>query len=119
MRKYIIISFALIFIFAGIGSGVSLYHLLNTTANLRNLISLHEIEDVRQALSFNFQKIQSYTFSSQAYLTENIDEIIDNAKEVNQTLIRCNECHHKPEIEVELKGVEAMVQDYQEQLSYP
>ncbi len=118
MRKYIIISFALIFIFAGIGSGVSLYHLLNTTANLRNLISLHEIGDVRQALSFNFQKIQSYTFSSQAYLTENIDEIINNAKEVNQTLIRCNECHHKPEIEAELKGVEAMVQDYQEQLSY-
>lgn len=118
MKKYIITSFALIFIFAGIGSGVSLYHLLNTTANLRNLISLHEIEDVRQALSFNFQKIQSYTFSSQAYLTENIDAIIDNAKEVNQTLIRCNECHHKPEIEAELKGVEAMVQDYQEQLSY-
>ena len=118
MKKYIIISFALIFIFAGIGSGVSLYHLLSTTANLRNLISLHEIEDVRQALSFNFQKIQSYTFSSQAYLTENIDEIINNAKEVNQTLVRCNECHHKPEIEAELKGVEAMVQDYQEQLSY-
>ncbi len=118
MRKYIIISFALIFIFAGIGSGVSLYHLLSTTANLRNLISLHEIEDVRQALSFNFQKIQSYTFSSQAYLTENIDEIIDNAKEVNQTLVRCNECHHKPEIEAELKGLEAMVQDYQEQLSF-
>jgi signal transduction histidine kinase/HAMP domain-containing protein len=118
MKKYIITSFALIFIFAGIGSGVSLYHLLSTTANLRNLVNLHEIEDVRQTLSFNFQKIQSYTFSSQAYLTDHIDEIIDNAKEVNQTLVRCNECHHKPEVEAELKGVEAMVQEYQEQLSY-
>ena len=118
IRKFIITSFVLIFIFAGIGSGVSLYHLLNTTANLRNLISLHEIEDVRQALSYNFQKIQSYTFSSQDYLTENIDEIIDNAKEVNQILVRCHDCHHKPEVYAELKAVEAMVQDYQEQLSY-
>ena len=118
MKKYIIISFALIFFLAGIGLGVSLYLLLNTTANLRNLISLHKIEDVRQTLTFNFQKIQSYTFSSQAHLTENIDEIIDNAKEVNQNLRRCNECHHKPAIVAEIKAVEVMVQNYQEELSY-
>jgi len=118
MKKYIITSFALIFILAGIGSGVSLYLLVNTTANLRNLISLHEIEDVRQALTFNFQKIQGYTFSSQAYLTENIDEVIDNAKKVNQTLGRCDECHHNPAIEAELKAVAVMVQSYQEELSY-
>ncbi|MFC1843744.1 ATP-binding protein [Thermodesulfobacteriota bacterium] len=118
MKKYIITSFALIFFLAGIGSGVSLYLLLNTTANLRNLISLHEINDVRQALTFNFQKIQNYTFSSLVHLTENTDEIIDNAKEVNQNLRRCNECHHKPAIEAEIKAVEVMVQNYQEELSY-
>ena len=118
MKKFIIISFALIFIFAGIGTGVSVFHLFNTTTNLCNLISLHEIVDVRQELTYNFQKIQSYTFSPQSYLMENMDEIIDNAKAVNQSLMRCHECHHQPEIDAEIYEVETLVQDYQEQLSY-
>jgi len=118
MKKFIIASFVLIFIFAGIGLGVSLYQLHSTTANLRNLINLHEIEDVRQALSYNFQKMQSYTFSTQNYQVENLDEIIDNAEAVNQTLARCHACHHKPEVDAEILGVEKQVEDYQEQLSY-
>ena len=118
MRKYIIISFALIFILFGIGSGVTVYHLLNTTSNLRHLISLHEIEDIRQELSFSLQRIRNYTFSSASYFSKNLDEIIENANIANQTVLRCYECHHEPEIEAELKGVESLFQEYQEQLSY-
>ena len=118
MKKYIITSFALIFILFGIGSAVTIYHLLNTTANLRYLINLHEIEDIRQALSFSLQKIQSYTFSTQPYFAKHLDEIIDNANMVNQTVARCHGCHHGPEIEAELNEVETLIQEYQEQLSY-
>ena len=118
MRKYIIISFTLIFILFGIGSAVTIYHLQNTTANLRYLISLHEIEDIRQELSFSLQKIQSYTFSSPAYFSKHLDEITDNASVINQTVVRCHECHHEPEIEAELNDVESLIQEYQEQLSF-
>lgn len=118
MRKYIIVSFTLIFILFGIGSGVTVYHLLNTTSNLRYLISLHEIEDIRQELSFNLQKIQNYAFSSASYFSKNLDEIIDNANVAHQTVLRCHECHHEPEIEAELNGVESLFHEYQEQLSY-
>jgi len=118
MRKHIIISFALIFILFGIGSGVTIYHLLNTTSNLRYLISLHEIEDIRQELSFSLQKIQNYTFSSPAFFAKHLDEIIDNANIVDQTVMKCHECHHEPEIEAELNGVGSLIQEYQEQLSY-
>ena len=79
MKKYISIAFALIFILFGIGSGVVIYHLLSTTANLRYLINLHEIEDIRQELSFSLLKVQSYTFSSPAYFANQLDEIIENA----------------------------------------
>ncbi len=118
MRKHIITSFALIFILFGIGSGVTIYHLLDTTANLRYLINLHEIEDIRQDLSFSLQKIQSYTFSPPAFFAKHLDEIIDNADVVNQTVLRCHDCHHEPVIEKELEGVESLIQEYQEQLSY-
>lgn len=118
MRKYIITAFALIFTLFGIGSGVTIYHLVNTTTNLRYLINLHEIEDIRQELSFSLLKIQSYTFSSPTFFAKQLDEIISNADLVNDTVIRCHECHHEPDIEVELLEVEEMIHAYQEQLSY-
>jgi len=118
MKKFIITSFALILILFGIGSAVTIYHLLNTTANLRNLISLHEIEDIRQKLSFTLQKIQSYTFASPSYFAQHLDEIVANANAVNQSMERCHGCHHGTEIEAELNGVETLIHEYQEQLSY-
>ena len=118
MRKYIIISFALIFLLFGLGSGVTIYHLISTTANLRQLVNLHEIEDIRQDLSFSLQKIQNYTFSSPAYFARNLDEIIENANIVDQTVNKCHECHHSPGVVAELEGVESLILEYQEQLSY-
>ncbi|MBW2472697.1 MAG: response regulator [Deltaproteobacteria bacterium] len=118
MKKYIITSFVFIFIFFGIGSGVTIYHLLNTTSNLRYLINLHETKDIRQSLSFSFQKIQGYTFSSPAHFADNLDEIIDSAELVNETMKRCHECHHAPAIEAELSQVTSQIMDYQQQLSY-
>jgi signal transduction histidine kinase/ActR/RegA family two-component response regulator len=118
MKKYIVISFALVFILFGVGSAVTIYHLLNTTSNLRYLINLHEIEDIRQSLSFSLQRIQSYTFSSSEYFAKHLDEIIDNANKVNEKVEHCHSCHHGPDIEAELTGVETLIQEYQEQLSY-
>jgi len=118
MKKYIITSFVFIFIIFGIGSGVTIYHLLKTTSNLRYLISLHEIEDIRQALSFSFQKIQTYTFSSPSYFADHLDEIIVNAELVNKTIEQCHDCHHAPKIEAELDDVAARILEYQEQLSF-
>ena len=118
MKKYIITSFVFIFIIFGIGSGVMIYHLLKTTSNLRYLISLHEIKDIRQALSFSFQKIQTYTFSSPSYFADHLDEIIVNAELVNKTVEQCHDCHHAPKIEAELDDVTARILEYQEQLSF-
>jgi signal transduction histidine kinase/CheY-like chemotaxis protein/HAMP domain-containing protein len=118
MKKYISIAFVLIFTLFGIGSGVMIYHLLSTTSNLRYLINLHEIEDIRQELSFSILKIQSYTFSSPVFFANQLDEIIENANLVNNTINRCHECHHEPAVEEELYSVEAMINEYQEHLSF-
>ncbi len=118
MKKYITVAFTLIFTLFGIGSGVMIYHLLSTTANLRYLINLHEIEDIRQELSFSLLKIQSYTFSSPVFFSSQLDEIIENADLVNVNINRCHECHHEPAVEVELYNVADLITEYQEQLSY-
>jgi signal transduction histidine kinase/ActR/RegA family two-component response regulator/HAMP domain-containing protein len=118
MKKPIIIAFALIFILFGIGSGVTIFNLLATTANLQQLINLHEIEDIRQELSFSLQKIQNYTFSSPDFFAQHLDEIIDNAEIVNNTISRCDECHHEQAVQAELEQAGEMINEYQEQLSF-
>jgi signal transduction histidine kinase/ActR/RegA family two-component response regulator/HAMP domain-containing protein len=118
MKKPIIIAFALIFSLFGLGAGVTVYHLLKTTSNLQHLISLHEIEDIRQELSFSLQKIQNYTFSSPDFFARNLDEIIENASIVDNSVGMCHECHHDPAIQKELDQVEELINAYQEQLSY-
>ncbi|MGW8286814.1 MAG: response regulator [Desulfobulbales bacterium] len=118
MKKLIFTCFVLLFIFFGLGSGVTIYHLLSTTSNLRHLISLHEIEDIRQTMSFSFQKLQGYAFSSPTYFADHLDEIIGNADLVNNTVQQCHECHHIPEIEAELNDVTSQIKDYREQLSF-
>jgi signal transduction histidine kinase len=118
MKKPIIIAFALIFILFGVGSAVTIYNLLHNTANLQHLISLHEIEDIRQELSFNFQKIQNYTFSSADFFASHLDEVVDSAEIVDSTVGRCHECHHEQAVQAELDEVENMINEYQEQLSF-
>jgi signal transduction histidine kinase/CheY-like chemotaxis protein/HAMP domain-containing protein len=118
MKKPIIIAFALIFILFGVGSGVTIYNLISTTANLQQLISLHEIEDIRQELSFSLQKIQNYTFSSPDFFAKHLDEIVDNAEIVEKTVGRCHECHHEQTVQAELDQVKEMINEYHKQLSF-
>jgi len=118
MKKPIIIAFALIFALFGLGSGVAIYHLITTTDNLRHLISLHEIDDIRQELSFSLQKIENYSFSSADFFAGHLDEIADTAKIVDNALERCHECHHEPAVRAELALVGERINEYQRQLSY-
>ena len=112
MKRPIIIAFALIFLLFGLGSGVTIFNLLTTTSNLQQLISLHEIEDIRQELSFSLQKIQNYTFSSPEYFAQHLDEIVDNTEIIDNTINRCHECHHEQEVQSELDEVGATINEY-------
>ncbi|MCF6289433.1 MAG: response regulator [Desulfobacterales bacterium] len=118
MKKRVIISFALIFTLFSLGASVSLYNFITTISNLRDLLSLHEIEDIRQELSFRFQRIQTYTFSSPEIFSDNLDDILTNANEIDATVKRCHSCHHNPSVQEELDHTEALIQDYEEQLSH-
>ncbi len=47
MKKQLQLSFALIIIIFGIGTGAVIHNLLKSTTDLQNLVNLHEIEDIR------------------------------------------------------------------------
>ncbi len=118
MKKIIITSLFVIFSLFTLGAGVTIYNLVRITTDLHTLINLHEIEDIRQELSFNIQKIQNYTYAPAEEFSRNLDEIIAKASAVDNTIGKCHECHHFPDVQAELDETELLLEDYQEKLSY-
>jgi signal transduction histidine kinase len=118
MRKRIIVAFALIFTLFLTGSAIMIYNMVRTTGNLRYLIDLHEIEDIRQDLFSSIQRVQSYVYASHDVFTENLDEIINNTNVMHQAIRKCNDCHHVQTIKDELDKTTRLVDVFEEQLSY-
>jgi len=118
MKKRIFIAFFLIFFLFLSGSGIMIYNLVRTTADLRNLIGLHEIEDIRQDLFSSVQKVSVYIYGSSTVFTDHLDEVIKNTQKMHNAIRRCNDCHHQPDVEAELIETTQMVDHFEEQLSY-
>jgi signal transduction histidine kinase/ActR/RegA family two-component response regulator len=118
MRKRIIIGFALIFALFLVGSGTMIYQMVRTSSNLRYLIGLHEIEDIRQDLFSGIQKVQFYVYASSDVFTANIDEIISHTSIMHQAIRKCNDCHHLKKVREELDETIRLVDIFEEQLSY-
>jgi len=118
MKRHIIFAFLLVFFVYCLGSAVIIQNLLSSTASLQTLISLHEIEDIRQNLNLRVQKIQSFVHLSALDFSYNLDAIVANIDGMDQAVHGCYDCHHKAAVEGEIHYVEQLFTDYQEKLSY-
>ncbi len=118
MRRQIIIAFALIFGLFTLGSGILIYNIYTTSNNLRALIGLHEIEDIRHELFYSVQKVQTYVHAPGIIFSQHLDEIIANTAKVDAAINRCNDCHHSPDVKAELDTTQQLVDTFEEQLSY-
>lgn len=118
MKKHIVFAFLLVFLVFGLGSAAIIYNLLNSTSSLQNLISLHEVDDIRQNLNLRVQKNQSFVHLSALDFSYNLDEIVANISEMDKAIRNCYSCHHKAFVEKELDYAKQLLSDYQVKLSY-
>ncbi len=118
MRNKIIIAFALIFSLFLVGSGITVFNLVNTSGKLKYLIGMHEIEDIRQELFSSILRVSAYVFASPDTFASHLDEIILNANIMDKTIHRCTDCHHEQKVQIELHETQQQVDDFEQQLSY-
>ncbi len=118
MKKRIVLSFVLIFSFFVLGAGVLLYHLFSSSSNLRYLIGLHEIGDIRQELSYNLQNVQLYVLSPPVIFTEHLDKVIESVDLLDESIRACHDCHHVPGIRAEIESTELLVADLKVEMSH-
>ena len=118
MKKQITLAFLVIFALFGLGGGVIIYNMMGAVSSLRNLINLHEIEDIRQNLNLRVQKLQSYAYLPALDFSYNIDEVVDNVQQMEAAVEACFDCHHEPAVREDLEYTDKLIKSFQEKLSY-
>ncbi len=118
MKRKIILSLLLLFLFSGVGSAFAILYIKNTTSSLGRLIELHQIEDLRQHLIISIQTVQSDLYTVRTSLGQKLDLIADNVTNLEMASQRCSTCHHERGIGDEIARIQSLVADYERSLSY-
>jgi signal transduction histidine kinase/HAMP domain-containing protein len=118
MRNKIIHSLLILFILFLAGSGITMLYLYKTTTNLQSVINLHRVEIIRQDLVIRAQSVQSQLYSFGTAFGSELDVIVENVIDLDESANKCLQCHHNEKITRRLESVVELVEQYQDALSY-
>jgi signal transduction histidine kinase/HAMP domain-containing protein len=118
MRNRLIYSLLTLFALFLIGSGITMLSLYETTTNLESVINLHRVEIIRQDLVINAQTVQTHLYTFGTVFGQELDVIVDNVLDLDESAHSCLGCHHTEEIEKRLIEVGDIVEQYKDALSY-
>jgi signal transduction histidine kinase/HAMP domain-containing protein len=118
MRNKLIFLLLALFALFLTGSALTMLYLYKTTSNMESVINLHRVEIVRQDLVINAQTVQSHLYTFGTAFGQELDIIVENVIDLDQSARRCLGCHHTKEITYKLEQVVSLVEQYQDALSY-
>jgi len=118
MKRKIVLSLLILFLISGSGAVLSTVLITSTTSTLSRLITLHQIEDLRQRLIISIQAVQSDLYTVHTMLGHKVDTIVDNVAKLDEAAAACGGCHHEPQIAKDIAEMQDLVRHYQEELSY-
>ena len=118
MRRKIILSLFALFSCLTIGTVTAVIYMSSNTSELKNIINLHEVEQLRRSLIINIQNVQEDLYTVNTPLAHDLDLIISEAVNLEKTAGKCSACHHSPKLAKRIEGVQSLVSDYATALSY-
>jgi PAS domain S-box-containing protein len=118
MRQKIILSLFALFIFLAVGTVTAVLYMSNNTSDLKKIINLHEIEQLRRSLIIKMQNVQADLYTVNTEFVTDFDNIIHEAADLHNTAAKCSSCHHSPELTNRINKVQSLIIDYEVALSY-
>ncbi|UCH81719.1 MAG: response regulator [Nitrospiraceae bacterium] len=118
MKQKIILSLFALFIFLAAGTVTAVLYMSNNTSVLKNIVMLHEVEQLRRSLIIKIQNVQADLYTVDKEFATDFDYIINQAADLDQTAMRCSGCHHSPELTKKIQNVQSLINDYEVALSY-
>ncbi len=117
MKKKIVIGlgiFSLVFILVGVYTIVVIEH---ATTELDKLISLHQVEILREHLLIQVKRTQSDLYLKNTRHAQSIDTVVGHVKTMGDVVNTCFDCHHSERVLKRLRGLKDQVEEYKNALS--
>ncbi len=118
MKRKIVLSLLALFLFFTGGAVLTTLYITNTTATLSRLISLHQVQLLREGLVINIETVQSDLYTVHTPLGRHLDSIVDHVERLDAAADGCSSCHHNPELTKRIGEVHSLIGDYKNALSY-
>jgi diguanylate cyclase (GGDEF)-like protein/PAS domain S-box-containing protein len=118
MRRKIVLSLFVVFIIFATGILFARQYMHQTASEFNLLLSLHQVQDLRQQLILYIQNTQADLFTVHTPLAQTLDSIVNNVTLLEEAGHKCTSCHHKPEMLKRLNEMQSLVHDYQMALSH-
>lgn len=117
MRRKIIISLIGIFLFFGFGAIIAMLSITNITEELKFVIKLHQVEQLRRSLLIHLQSVQSNLYTVHTPLAQDLDLIIENVLHLENAAKVCSSCHHPLQLNNRILKVQTQIEGYTKHLS--
>ena len=117
MRRRFLLAFAALFVLFATGIGVSLFLIWRGSTELRQVLTLHQVDDIRQGLSRSLQRTQLDLQVSGTAFARPLEEVVADILQLDRSIQGCFDCHHEPALLRDLEGVVALVDTYGQQHS--
>jgi signal transduction histidine kinase len=118
LRRKIVISLLSLFTVFALGAIVASRYVSVATAELSTLVDLHEVEGLRRNLVISVQSVQADLYTARTPLARELDAIVTNVAELDESAGECASCHHRPDLQRELDEILALIEEYKTSLSY-
>jgi diguanylate cyclase (GGDEF)-like protein len=115
VKRKILIAMLLLFACSTAGSVLALFYIRSTTAELRRVTELHQIEEVRSRLVVAVHATEA-ELAADATRPRDAEALAENAAALQRTAAACTGCHHTPEMTVRLQELQTLVADYRDAL---
>jgi diguanylate cyclase (GGDEF)-like protein/PAS domain S-box-containing protein len=111
-RKIVLLLFTL-FMFFTIGSVTAMLYIRSTTTELKHIIKLHQVEELRRSLLIDIQTAQSDLYTVHTKYGHDLNYIVNNVTNIGETAEQCSSCHHPPLLSRRIENIQYMINDYE------
>lgn len=118
MKKKIILSLVALLLFFSVGAGLGVLYITSTTSELKRLIELYQVEELRRSLIIDIQSVQSNLLSVNTPFAQELDSIVFNVLSLEESANKCSSCHHPQVLADRIINMQSMMNDYEAALSY-
>jgi PAS domain S-box-containing protein len=100
------------------GTVIAVLYMASNTSQLKNIIRLHEVEELRRSLIIKIQNVQTNLYTVKPAYARDFDFIVNEASDLDVTARKCSSCHHEPSLAMRIEAVQSGIKDYAISLSY-